>query len=192
MLGTYLRGAGFVLLAALSARGSAAVLSYQTNFTGTFAAGAPSTSAIGAMKITYDTNSHAYTLDAFDLRIGSLTYARGDANIVLANYVIAYNIAFPLFLIGGKVNGSSMAGATNDFMIGYDGFNRVLTDFSYTIAANRGIYGANPITLAAYDPAAVAAVPEPATWASMVAGFALLGATLRRRTAPAISFGGAL
>jgi hypothetical protein len=37
--------------------------------------------------------------------------------------------------------------------------------------------------------AQLAAVPEPQTWALMLAGFGLLGASLRRRRSPAVSYG---
>lgn len=46
----------------------------------------------------------------------------------------------------------------------------------------------NLVTAGGSDSAAIAAVPEPATWAMMLVGFGLLGATMRRRgTGPVIA-----
>lgn len=47
---------------------------------------------------------------------------------------------------------------------------------------DRGGEGMNgEIHLGAYDGASLAAVPEPATWGMMIAGFGMIGAVLRRR-----------
>lgn len=49
-------------------------------------------------------------------------------------------------------------------------------------AGNRSAYGA------AIDGVTVAAVPEPATWALLLGGFALVGTQMRRRRGTAVSF----
>ncbi|MDB5578011.1 MAG: hypothetical protein JWR80_3187 [Bradyrhizobium sp.] len=52
----------------------------------------------------------------------------------------------------------------------------------YSVAGGAGSYGTNRLGTAALT--AAAAVPEPATWAMMLAGFFLLGGAMRRRIAP--------
>ncbi len=44
-----------------------------------------------------------------------------------------------------------------------------------------GFYVAGTLTVG-YEPAAATAVPEPASWAMMIAGFGLVGGAMRRRT----------
>lgn len=188
MIGRFLLGAGALLTGASHTGAQAAVLTFQTNFAATFAGSAPAGTASGAMKITYNTTSRAYSLDYFSMLIGDQSYRTGDATIVLANYIVATGISWPLFLVGGLTNGNNMAGRTNDFMIGYNGYTRTITDLSYTTASSSGIHAASTITLGAYDPAAivppaVAAVPEPVTWALLTAGFGMVGAAMRRRRA---------
>lgn len=59
-------------------------------------------------------------------------------------------------------------------------------DFDYVPGADAGL-ALDDLTLTATT-SATAAVPEPATWATMVAGFGLLGGALRRRAArPALA-----
>ncbi|MDB5582890.1 MAG: sorting protein [Bradyrhizobium sp.] len=52
----------------------------------------------------------------------------------------------------------------------------------YSVAGGAGDYGTNRLGTAALT--AAPAVPEPATWAMMLAGFGLLGGAMRRRIAP--------
>jgi hypothetical protein len=51
--------------------------------------------------------------------------------------------------------------------------------------SNLGNSGASPLTTAFHLVAPAGAVPEPASWALMVAGFGVVGGALRRRTAVA-------
>ena len=62
---------------------------------------------------------------------------------------------------------------------------------SYYIASSgAGLYNANSLRWDISDyKVAVHAVPEPASWALMIAGFATIGSTLRRRHEVAVSFG---
>lgn len=55
-----------------------------------------------------------------------------------------------------------------------------LTGQSYTVAFN-GIYGGSD-TASFIDNVALAVVPEPATWAMLLAGFGLVGFAMRRRS----------
>jgi hypothetical protein len=60
----------------------------------------------------------------------------------------------------------------------------VIEDFENTLKDDMNFASYNPAPAAAAQAIAapnVAAVPEPATWATMLGGFAMAGATLRRR-----------
>ena len=73
----------------------------------------------------------------------------------------------------------------------YDSFSQTLATTagtSYTLNfsfSNIGI-GANGLRISAYD-AAIAAVPEPATWAMLLLGFGAIGYALRRRRRPVLA-----
>lgn len=73
------------------------------------------------------------------------------------------------------------------------GGNICLTATCYgTIDTGLGVYGnlaADTYTVT-YDPRSVAAIPEPATWALMIAGFGMAGGALRRHRARAVPTAG--
>lgn len=69
-----------------------------------------------------------------------------------------------------------------DFAVGADGLLRLeyyegFDDFD----GADGVWNSGTITFT-YTPTETGAVPEPATWAMMLAGFGLIGAGMRRRT----------
>nr|WP_089220247.1 PEPxxWA-CTERM sorting domain-containing protein [Sphingomonas laterariae] len=78
-------------------------------------------------------------------------------------------------------NGNPIAGTRRDFITGLNGAEGAVIDpltgdflFS-TFGSGNGLFVISGFT------APPAAVPEPATWAMMIAGFGLVGGTLRRR-----------
>jgi hypothetical protein len=109
--------------------------------------------------------------------------------------------AFAVTSITGMVNGSAIAAPTGNYgnyfndMIGFlDGTGlRFFTDSGLDVRffqqSSNGRYRVN--TFGAFgssnfvtaSSAAVPGVPEPANWAMLVAGFGLIGGTLRRRSA---------
>ena len=92
---------------------------------------------------------------------------------------------------GGSNGGGTTITASSDFL-NYG--NVMLHDFGYSVVAlnpaflgNNNTYGRTVRGSAtgnfSSDPAPFILVPEPATWAMMIAGFGLVGASLRRRSA---------
>ncbi len=68
-----------------------------------------------------------------------------------------------------------------DFFLNEDGLLRIeLLDTVNTETAPHGFWSGR-FTITAEGGSTDAAVPEPATWAMMIAGFGAVGATLRRR-----------
>lgn len=66
-------------------------------------------------------------------------------------------------------------------------FNRAT--FFFTNASLTPINLIEVVDNITYDAAAVAAVPEPGTWAMMLAGFGIVGGAMRRRQRTSVSFG---
>lgn len=100
----------------------------------------------------------------------------------ITNYALAdptaYTASYTVDLLGAS--GSllvSMTAATSD---AGSAMTDATSTVSFTASGNHRVgWMLSPLPTAAEAPAA--AVPEPATWATMVAGFGLLGGTLRRR-----------
>lgn len=120
------------------------------------------------------------------ITLNSVTFAAYSGNIVQTQFAIyslgsAGGFFLPLLPSGsltslgsGHETWSPNFSSTSGFVLhfGPDGFNSGIGELSFTVS----------------DVAAVAAVPEPATWLSMIVGFGLIGAAARRRTArPAIA-----
>lgn len=67
--------------------------------------------------------------------------------------------------------------------VSFYGFTSVTPFTTVTLTGNTGFGDTFGIDDISYSAQAVGGVPEPATWALMVAGFGLLGGSLRRRSA---------
>ncbi len=93
-----------------------------------------------------------------------------DQNTSFRIYDLAYNLLFNSGTVVAPVTGhSSMAFNISSLtglrlQYGPDGYNTGIDNIAFSI-----------------DPAVGAAVPEPATWAMMLAGFGLVGGAMRRR-----------
>ena len=76
--------------------------------------------------------------------------------------------------------GLVVVGLSTGFGSGWDGkFYGNVDNISYNFGARSGAFNFE---------VASAAVPEPATWAMLIAGFALVGASMRRRTRAIVSY----
>jgi hypothetical protein len=77
--------------------------------------------------------------------------------------------------LGGQIYHTLFVANDNDFVPGVAGTNQFFV-FGFTDADVPGFVAQQ-----------VAAVPEPKSWAMLIAGFGMIGATLRRRARPALS-----
>ncbi len=72
----------------------------------------------------------------------------------------------------------------------YAGSAGYYDNYQFTFGGVSSFFGNQTPQIQTYSPEVSAPpVPEPATWALMIGGFALIGAALRRRKAAAVSFG---
>lgn len=165
----------------------------------------------GALRLT-GTNStlNVFTLDAANQNFGSgfeLFIPEGSVAVINVTGT-SFTTQYPgQFSINGKtiVNNSAglassilfnFADATDITLMGSWAGNILAPNASVT-AANGGFFGsliANNVTsssefymgrFSGYDRVTPPAVPEPATWAMMIAGFGLVGSMMRRRNAQA-------
>ncbi|WP_231639384.1 PEPxxWA-CTERM sorting domain-containing protein [Sphingomonas profundi] len=91
---------------------------------------------------------------------------------------------FPRLVLGGALNGTNvLVNRTNDFFFSFDASATGPTPamLSFTDADRSVAFLASDAVVS------VAAVPETATWAMMLAGFGLIGAMLRRRPVRALA-----
>lgn len=73
-----------------------------------------------------------------------------------------------------------------DFVVGADGILRLEYFDSFVDGElPDSIWNSGTVTFT-YEPVGATAVPEPATWAMMIAGFGMVGFGLRRRAKPAV------
>jgi hypothetical protein len=87
--------------------------------------------------------------------------------------------------VGAANQSSQMSGSSNDFTLSIGAaslanHDSVYTAFSFANANVTNFFRANELRIAD-----VTGVPEPASWALMIAGFGLAGAALRRRASQA-------
>ena len=98
--------------------------------------------------------------------VPNFVFDPGQGNLLLNVSVSGVPTNFVGFF---RANNGDAAGAfsrAHDFGTGFSGFGLVTT----------------------FDVGAAAVVPEPATWAMMIAGFGLAGAAMRRRVRTAVTF----
>lgn len=167
-----LLGSAVMLVAATSPASAATVLpTYTYNFTGTCAAN-----------------------DCAGFGVATLTLNTSSTTITNANFVgFSYVSNLVNFTISGGVNGAFASGAlttlpgTNTTFIG-DNSYIFLSNVDGNWSVGRAIIIADfgPTHIWA-GPGASSAAPEPATWATLVGGFGMIGSALRRRKV-AVSF----
>jgi PEP-CTERM motif len=126
----------------------------------------------GSFSLSYDNAlPFAPVLTAINYSIGSTVFNLGNA---------AAQAFSGGFLIYGTQNATSIFSGTDDFFLGnYVGdflaFTRQSSPGEVGSAGNIYNVGSASITLVN------GAVPEPAAWAMLIAGFGLVGGTMRRR-----------
>ena len=130
----------------------------------------------GGFALLQDAAAQTASLQSINFTIGSTVYSTATAFLSPNNATGSADA----FILWGNVNnpfGQGVQGTTEDFYFTFNPFTLKTWDLAYSEIglAVKHSTGAN-LTLAA-----VAAVPESATWAMMIAGFAMVGASLRRR-----------
>lgn len=164
---------------ATSAASAATVTKSFEFFATDFGAGAPKANVSGHFTFTFDPAvSGSGSLDA--LSIPSLGLSSGG-------YSYSANPAMPAFSflnVGGLPSGvGTVNGSAADFVLSFlgvasDPFSYLPANFSYSTGDGK-VWSTGAFQVSPY---VQTAVPEPATWAMMIAGFGLAGAALRRRT----------
>jgi|SRR6187402_135643 len=178
-----MRGYGIALAAALAAAApaSAQMITERVNFRITnlknpfdSAILSPVDPVIGSVTITFD-KSNDYLDSTDNIQLNNL-------NTILGSPIaFSYYSQFNYLIIGGLSAGtSSILGGTNDFILQFALATTPpvgIASFTYSRGGNWwSASGRDAVVEARISPA-----PEPATWASMLAGFALIGGTLRMR-----------
>ena len=84
--------------------------------------------------------------------------------------------------MGTLLESLTLENGANVVAPGYYGFSRSIADISF-VRFNEEYIGVRNITTTGFG----AAVPEPASWAMLIAGFGLTGAAMRRRRSVAVA-----
>lgn len=115
--------------------------------------------------------------------------ASGNGSFVQSDFQFAYFAAFSPLNYGAELIGQAMSNGFNfgSFGAGYGGPSGDFNLFQNVVGAPTGTYyfqlttnGGSGDSLAVTS-IRVASVPEPASWALMIAGFGMVGAVARRR-----------
>jgi hypothetical protein len=126
----------------------------------------------GSFSLSYD-NALAFNpvLTAINYSIGSTVFNLGNAAALASGSG---------FLVYGTQSGTSVVNGTDDFFLGnyvgdFFAFAQQSSPGELGLAGNFYNVGSASISLV------TGAVPEPASWAMLIAGFGLVGGTMRRR-----------
>ncbi|WP_375397803.1 PEPxxWA-CTERM sorting domain-containing protein [uncultured Sphingomonas sp.] len=145
----------------------------------------------------------AYNGTTFNITFnGTGGFAQTFSNIALPDFNggaintvgggVSDQTVFRVYGVGGGGTGNSSNGAVNYYsltQVGFD-FGNTLAGRTLTSATITGngyetlIFGATAVSPQAVTPGAV---PEPATWAMMIAGFGLVGGAMRTRRREALA-----
>jgi len=109
------------------------------------------------------------TLLSIDFAIGGTTFTTANADIIFffGNYLLGGTQSSP----GGIIMGS------DDFWLIFNPETSLASQFRYSQVGSEGGSG-----LVSMSPAtSTGAIPEPATWAMLIAGFGGVGSLMRRR-----------
>jgi hypothetical protein len=140
----------------------------------------------GSFTLLQDATAQTASLQAINFTIGATVYTTTSAQLAVHNAVGSAD----QFILYGNVNnpfGEGVQGTTEDFYLTFNPFTLKAFDLAYSEANPtyfvRHSTGTN-LSLAL----AASAVPEPASWAMMIAGFGVVGAVMRRRPQMSVRF----
>ena len=162
-------GLGLAAVAAIAATAPAGAAVISSNYT-------VSGGTSGSFSLDFDDATSLYTLTAL-----SLTVPGGSTTFNTSNSALQFALG-PTLVLGGNVNGvdNILTGANDDFFVNFDAtLNSQSATLSYYVA-NTQTVPFTTVTITRGSP--TAPVPEPATWAMMLVGFAGIGIALRRRS----------
>ena len=114
---------------------------------------------------------------SFSFQFGSISFDEGDIVTPLGNVILRISQFGPMTVLNFGGSGGGPSNGSLDFVNGVNQLTfqanfGVLYVLSSDASPFFGTYGGEPST---------AAIPEPASWALLIAGFGLAGAVQRRR-----------
>ena len=174
---------GYLIVGAavlLSSNASASTITKTYNITLEFPNGSPDSSVNQTFTATFDPNSAGPMISGY-----ATSSTLPSFNLPLGLEITKFG-TFLGFTLYGTPFGTSVTGFTDDF------YTQFLTDLdgnpngSATSAYSSG--GAFFDSTSGRVSIVEAAVPEPATWALMIAGFGLVGGAMRRRRIAKVSY----
>jgi hypothetical protein len=173
-------GAAASVLAVSSA--DATVITTNYTFTGDFGTSAPYQDLSGTFSVDFNTATHVFTLSALALTIGATTFTTSNSGLTTNGSL--------LYIGGNALQPSGISSInSNDFLLDF-GFNATtgklgaLNVFKYAVKGHVGLLQAGTYSASVVQ----AAVPEPASWLTMIGGFGLVGGVLRRRKQATVRF----
>lgn len=148
----------------------------------------------GSAQITEDFNPAGNT-SYFNTGLQDYNYLQADNTGDTVHTSVARSTAIYYVPIGAAFNFNIQLTASANAAVGYDyGTDRFLGNNAGADASHTGFLGIDILTPGAVLHSAsgadyaIAAVPEPATWSMVIAGFGAIGATMRRRQRTAVRF----
>ena len=137
----------------------------------------PYTTVTGQFTLTFDPlvsqseGTDGITLDSLSIPLGSAVAFRYD-------YISVFDVG--VIQIGGSQNGvAGTGGIDDDFALSFQWTGNGPPHFGGFNYSNGSVF---PNEVFVAGSGSVQAVPEPASWALMLAGFGMIGGTLRRRS----------
>ena len=158
------------------------------------------TGANGSAVTTYTESGYTFSAISGSLAVVTQYGSKELGTTSSANVALTYSGGtFVLNVLGGLTGGSAGAGSIS--YLGYLGNSQVSSgSYNYNsvtgavyvavpvVAVDKIVFSLNAGTapniafsLSNVSPAAIATVPEPASWAMMICGFGAIGAAMRRR-----------
>lgn len=116
----------------------------------------------------------------FSFAFGSVTFDESHIVTPLANVILRISQNGPMTLLNFGGSGGGQFGGSLDLV---NGSNQLSFQPSFGVLYFMNAGGSNFFGTFSAQPASVAMVPEPASWAMLIIGFGLVGAIARRRRA---------
>ncbi|WP_287407479.1 PEPxxWA-CTERM sorting domain-containing protein [Sphingopyxis sp.] len=125
----------------------------------------------GVFTIQYDNVTNIASLLDIDFSIGSTVFSTANAGLAYAGNDVLLGRSY--FLGGTQTGVNGLSSNTNDFIFHFSPYTLTARAFSYSTVGFNSIASGNVALSEA------GAVPEPATWATMLLGFGLIGGAMR-------------